>query len=572
MASMFPQCNRSLDRRSDICKPREFSTVKPEQVRRSANYQPSIWSFDYIQSLSSKYTDEEYASRANNLKETVKEMIHNAGKPLGTLELVDALQRLGIAYHFVDEITDAMEVIYGDYFKKEDKWNKMDINLKALGFRLLRQHGYHVPQEIFLNFMEKIQELKPHLHDDMVAMLNLYEASYYSFEDEDILDDAKDITTKYLKENLENLDENMLSLVNHALEVPLNLSVGRVEARWFIKVYANRGHMNPTLIELAKLDFDMVQAIYIEDLKHTSRWWKNTKWEKNLSFARDRLVESLLWTTGITDRPCFSFARRTLTKVIVLITIIDDIYDVYGTLDELEQFSDATRRWDINAIKELPDYMQICFLGLYNTINDIIYNTLTDKGLLITEYLKEAWLGLLNAYLVEARWYRDGYIPTFKEYLENGLISISCPLVLMHLMLSTSVSSYEEIKRCLERCETLFRYSSIIGRLFDDLGTSRDEMARGDIAKSIQCYMHETGATEEEARAYIKSYVMKTWKILNKERPRAGDSQFLKEFYDNTTNLVKMAQFMYSDGDGHGRPEVAESRIASLLLNPIQGI
>nr|XP_043606652.1 R-linalool synthase QH1, chloroplastic-like [Erigeron canadensis] len=590
MASMcfffgaVPRCNRSLDRRFDICKPKYLSQLplmavstdqlaKPEQViRRSANYQPSLWSFDYIQSLSSKYIGEDYASRANSLKEAVKTMIQNAGKPSGTLELVDDLQRLGIAYNFVDEISDAMEMIYRDYFQTEDKWNKMDINLKAIGFRLLRQHGYHVPQEIFGNFIEKIQDLKPHSHEDMKGILNLYEASYYSFENEDIMDNARDITTKYLNENLENLDENILPLVTHALEVPLNWRIRRVEAQWFIKAYENRGHANPTLIELAKLDFDMVQAIYLEDLKHASRWWKNTKWEKKFNFARDRLVESFMWTIGIIDEPRLSFGRRSLAKVIAMITTIDDVYDVYGTLDELEQFTDATRRWDLNAIKQLPEYMQTCFFGFYNSINDITYDTLTDTGLLILEYLKEAWLGICKAYLVEARWYHDGYTPTFKEYTDNGITSISGPLVLMHVMFFTSISSNEEILQCLKRSESIIRYSSIIFRLADDLGTSADEMARGDIAKSIQCYMHETGATEEEARTYIKSLMMETWKILNKERPRAGDSQFLKEFYDGATNLVKTSQFFYNDGDGHGHPDVTKSRVQSLLLNPIQGM
>ena len=43
-------------------------------------------------------------------------------------------------------------------------------------------------------------------------------------------------------------------------------------------------------------------------------------------------------------------------------------------------------------------------------------------------------------------------------------------------------------------------------------------MARGDVPKSIQVYMHETGATEEEARAYVRSLIIKVWQKLNKER------------------------------------------------------
>lgn len=51
---------------------------------------------------------------------------------------------------------------------------------------------------------------------------------------------------------------------------------------------------------------------------------------------------------------------------------------------------DHFRRWDINAIKEIPDYMKICFLGFYNTINEIAYKSLINTGLLTLPYLTKA--------------------------------------------------------------------------------------------------------------------------------------------------------------------------------------
>ena len=100
----------------------------------------------------------------------------------------------------------------------------------------------------------------------------------------------------------------------------------------------------------------------------------------------------------------------------------------------------------------------------------------------------------------------------------------------------------------------------------------KDEMARGDNPKSIQCYMRESGATEDEARSYIKTLIDKTWKKLNKEVADAASSQFLKEFVDYATNIARMAQFMYGEGDGHGRPDISKSHILSLLFTPIQGL
>ncbi|KAK9076995.1 hypothetical protein SSX86_005330 [Deinandra increscens subsp. villosa] len=470
-------------------------------VRRSANYDPTLWSFDHIQSLSSNYMGDEYVARADALKETVKMMIRRqVGSVSRTLELIDDLQRLGIDYHFGDEISDVLEMIYKSYFENDVKWESMDLNLKALGFRLLRQHGYQVPQEMLGNFKDKIQDLKPHVKEDMVVALNLYEASYHAFEDESILDEIRDFTTNYLQENMGNMDGDMKSLVSHALEFPLHWRVPRVEAKWYIGVYENRSGSNPVLTELAKLDFDMSQAVHLEDLKHTSRWWKNTKWDEKLSFARDRLVEHFMWSLGFSYHPQFSLGRKILTMVNSMITSIDDVYDVYGTLEELEQFTDIINRWDVDAIGELPDYMKICFLGFYNTINEISYNILTDTGLLVLPYLKKAWADYIKTYMVEARWYHSGHKPTLQEYLDNAYVSIGGPVILMHVNCLSSFGSTEEMLRSMERAENIVRYSSLIFRLANDLGTSSEEIARGDIPKSIQCYMHESGATEDEAR------------------------------------------------------------------------
>ena len=107
-------------------------------------------------------------------------------------------------------------------------------------------------------------------------MLSLYEASFYLFKGETILEEARDFTTKHLEEYMRNnkdqsVDDDLVILVEHALELPLHWRMLRLEARWFIDVYGRKHDMNPIFLELAKLDFNRVQSIYQEDLKLASR-------------------------------------------------------------------------------------------------------------------------------------------------------------------------------------------------------------------------------------------------------------------------------------------------------------
>lgn len=75
------------------------------------------------------------------------------------------------------------------------------------------------------------------------------------------------------------------------------------------------------------------------------RWWKDLGFKEQLSFTRDRLMENYLWAMGIVFEPKFSKCRVGLTKFVCILTAIDDIYDIYGSLDELERFTDAVYRY-----------------------------------------------------------------------------------------------------------------------------------------------------------------------------------------------------------------------------------
>ncbi|GKU92542.1 hypothetical protein SLEP1_g6255 [Rubroshorea leprosula] len=456
------------------------SMVAPDNqiiVRRTANYQPTIWGYDYIQSLRTEYVGESYTIRRNKLKEDVRLMLDKYvhKEPLYQLEFIDALERLGLSYHFEDEIKKILERVYGNnqcnYGLKKDS-----LYATALKFRLLRQHGYNIPQESFNKFIDENGNFKACFGEDCRGMLYLYEASFLSVEGENVLDAAKTFATKHLNEYVkckEGKDPYLFTLVKHALEFPLHWRMLRMEARWFIEVYQKSPDMNPILLDLAKLDFNMVQAIHQEDLKDAFMWWKRTGLGEKLEFIRNRMLENFLWTIGGSFQPQYGYVRRMASQVNALITTTDDVYDVYGTLDELELFTDAIERWDINAIEHLPDYLKLCFFALHNFENQVVSDIFREQGLNILPYSKKAWLNLYKAYLIEAKWYHNGYTTTLKEYIDNAVVSISAPVILYHSYVLASNPITMEVLRYLdEEFPDIIRCSSMIFRLANDLGTS----------------------------------------------------------------------------------------------------
>ncbi|KAI0493041.1 hypothetical protein KFK09_027317 [Dendrobium nobile] len=185
------------------------------------------------------------------------------------------------------------------------------------------------------------------------------------------------------------LSSQLVEQIEHALELPLHWRMSRLHTRWFIDAYGRHKNFNPTLLEFAKLDFNMVQSIYKTELQELSRWWRNVNVNRGeLNFVRDRLVENYLWAIGFTFQPELWRIRKETTKINSLITTIDDIYDIYGTLDELKLFTNAIEESNIAATQQLPDYMKKCLTTLFNTMDDIASSFSREKELDILPCLK----------------------------------------------------------------------------------------------------------------------------------------------------------------------------------------
>lgn len=74
------------------------------------------------------------------------------------------------------------------------------------------------------------------------------------------------------------------------------------------------------------------------------RWWNDLGLAQELKLVRDQPLKWYMSSMAVLTDPSFSEERIELAKPISLIYIIDDIFDLYGTINELTLFTEAVNR------------------------------------------------------------------------------------------------------------------------------------------------------------------------------------------------------------------------------------
>ena len=97
-------------------------------------------------------------------------------------------------------------------------------------------------------------------------MLSLYNAGYLATPGEEILADAISFARGHLTLMCDVLRSPLKKQVLRALKTPLHRMSMRVEARFYIEEYDEESH-NDILLEIAKLDFNTLQSLHLEEMK-----------------------------------------------------------------------------------------------------------------------------------------------------------------------------------------------------------------------------------------------------------------------------------------------------------------
>nr|QIQ55991.1 putative terpene synthase 5 [Eremophila denticulata subsp. trisulcata] len=535
-------------------------------------HRPSLWA-DLSFSFDAQ-VQERCGEAIEALKEDVKSMVTAKDcKPFEKMILIDTIERLGVAYMFEQEIEEQIEQIYK--FQAEDGSDK-DLFTTALYFRLFRQHGYNAPSSVFDKFKDEDNKFKKNLIGEIDGLLSLCEASYVRYHGEDVLEEALVFTKHYLNQALPQLDSLLKEKVARALEQPIHRAIEVVEARYFISFYEKDESRNELLLRLAKLNFKLLQNLYRKELGDLTKWWNELRTE--LPYVRDRLVECYFWGVLIIFEPQYSFSRLATAKAIAMTMVLNDTYDSYGTLEELESFTEILHRWDIKEIdnmdiKEidniLSENMKRVFHFLLRAYAEHEREASKQGRSYAASYAIEAMKRIARGYHKKAKWYKGQEVPTFEDHMSNGVIVGGTDAIFSATFMNLESVASEEAVDWLKREPTIVVAASLLIRHMNDICTYEREQRTGQFPTAVDCYKIENALSTEEALDKFIEFAEDKWKTINKEL--VASRTVPRHFTKLALNYARGTYVTYGRGaDGFTEPEKGlESDIVALLVDPL---
>ncbi|XP_056695622.1 valerianol synthase TPS8-like [Spinacia oleracea] len=538
---------------------------KPLQVgvapvrRPLAHFPPDIWGdrFDNF-TVDDKLKMERYEKESEPLKKEVLLMLmDNSTDSAKKMRLIDAMERLGFPYFYEKEINNLLDKIFKEFAKENFKL-KFDLCDTSSQFRIFRQHGYNMPCDVFTKFTDGKGKFKETLRSDTKGMLSLYEASHLRVNDENILDEALIFTTDFLNTIAASSEQ-----ARCALKQSLHRGIQRVLVRNFISFYEkDTESRNEKLLQLAKIEFNRLQLLHCQEMSQIQKWWKSFNFVKRLPHVRQRSVESHFWTVATYYEPRYSFARLMYSKFFLVLLVLDDTYDAYGTFEELQQLTDAFQGWDLSSAEKFPEeYMKIAYKFVINTLDELAKETTRRGRPYAGHYGKEQVLYLIRNYQIEALWVKTKYVPTYEEYMVNGRATAAVQVCVTGSLLGMDeVAEHKQYAQLMKPSMALEACEYIV-RLMDDIVTAEAELTRGcRLATSVECYMKDYNKSREEVLQIFWKKIEDSWKDLAQEGLMTNSSpndydHFSKPVYDRILGYGRVLDAVYKVADGYTLPE-----------------
>ncbi|KAF2933442.1 hypothetical protein DAI22_04g083300 [Oryza sativa Japonica Group] len=499
--------------------------------------------------------------RAEKLRGQIQTLFGTCHDMSARMNLVDSVQHLGIDHLFQEEIEDALTSIHGSEFRSSSLYEI------ALRFRLLREHGFWVSPDAFNKFKGDDGKFRNDIANDPKGLLSLYNAAHLLIHGEPELEEAISFARKHLELMSQDsvLNPPLAEQVKRALSLPLPRTFKRVETICYMSEYEREAGNIPILLELAKLDFNLLQHIHLEELKAISEWWKDLYGYMELRYIRDRTIEAYAWSYMMFYEEDFAFTRMFVAKIIALDTVMDDTYDAHATVEECRQLNTAIQRWDKSAISILPEYLKKFYIKLLINFEEFEHQVSDNEKYKVT-YTKQEFQRQSTYYLQEAEWSYQKHKPSFKDQVVLSTKSSAVQLVCVAAMIGWGNAVTTEAFEWAASGNDAVIACAKIGRFMNDIAAFKCGKNKGDVASSVECYMNENRVTSEVAFAKIDSLVEDEWRTTNQTRLEHGTLLPMVQRVVNFT--VSMVLFYDDRNDAYTFATLLREIIESLFVRP----
>ncbi|KAF0911900.1 hypothetical protein E2562_012727 [Oryza meyeriana var. granulata] len=392
---------------------------------------------------------------------------------------------------------------------------------------------------------------------------------------EEALDDAIAFSRRHLRsmQAAGKLRPPMAKQVSRALDIPLPRTPRRLETMRYIDEYDKETAFDSVVLELARLDFELVRSLHLRELKTLSLWWRDLYDSVKLSYTRDRIVELFFWSCGVYYEENYSRSRIMLTKIFGLISMMDDTYDVHATLVECHKLNEAIQRWDKRAVSILPEYLRVFYIKLLSNFDEM-EDSLEPNEKHRVSYAKTAYKKCSECYLHEVQWFSDKHVPSFAEHLNLSFMSSGipalAPAVLMGVPEKDGAATVEAFDWVVS-VPDLLRAGSEVGRFLNDIASYKGRKKnKKDIQNLVECYMTEHGVSGEAAVAAVAALSERSWRTINRACVEMDPT--LLPAARLLVNLTSTMEVVYLGGkDGYTSGTGLKGLVTDLFLDPVHG-
>jgi hypothetical protein len=279
------------------------------------------------------------------------------------------------------------------------------------------------------------------------------------------------------------------------------------------------------------------------------------RWAERYPTMRRVRIEPLAMSVAAASPFCSVEALISTARVSLWVFALDDVFDE-GLVPQTELMSRARSYLEILRNHHEADSSDDTLASaLVDVIDDLQAYPLYDR---IGNEWRMALTGTIYGMLREHLWrldYQDSnriVLPTYKDYLANGLYSIGGPPHVWAAIITTDDSSTPDH---LEHLRSMERVASICVRLANDLQSHAKEITEGNVnglvilSQALQQHGLSAGAALQAAVARVKAEIANGLQTLTQMQADSGTATGIPEAA--VANIARFVCEFYLEHDYH---------------------